>query len=149
MTLGAAAPYPSGMAVLAQLLVTIALAVGHPASRIPAGVRTIEIHSPARVVRVTDPARVLRIERWFDAMPAAEPGRYYCPMIRAGSPRTRFAFVAADGSVLARASMLDAFRRLSGPCNPVAFRIPGHRVTPLDGGRTLLRVQRLLGVRFG
>jgi hypothetical protein len=137
------------MAVLAQLLVTIALAVGHPANRIPAGVRTIEIRSPARSVRVTDPARVRRIERWFDAMPAAEPGLYRCPNIRGGTPRVRFAFLTADSSALARASLLDAFSGVSGPCNPVAFRLPGHRVRPLIGGRMLLRVQRLLGVRFG
>jgi hypothetical protein len=137
------------MAVLAQLLVTIALVVGHPANRIPAGVRTIEIRSPARTVRVSDPAHVRRIERWFDAMPVARPGLYRCPNIRGGTPTVRFAFLAAAGTALARASMLDAFGGLSGPCNPVAFRIPGHRVRLLIGGRMLPRVQRLLGVRFG
>jgi hypothetical protein len=135
------------MAVLAQLLVTLAL-VGHPATRVPPGVRTIEIRSPARVVRVTDRGRVLRIERWLDALPAAKPGTYYCPMIRPDSPPVRFAFRAANGSVLARASMLDAFKGLSEPCNPIAFSLPGHRARPLTGGRFLLRVQRLLGVRF-
>jgi hypothetical protein len=137
------------MAVLAQLLVTLAL-VGHPATRVPTGVRTIEIRSPARVVRVTDRGRVLRIERWLDALPAAKSGTYYCPMfIRAGTPTVRFAFRASNGRVLARASLLDAFKGRSGPCNPIAFSLPGHRDRPLTGGRFLLRVQRLLGVSFG
>jgi hypothetical protein len=136
------------MAVLAQLLVTLAL-VGHPATRVPPGVRTIEIRSPARVVRVTDRGRVLRIERRLDALPAAKSGTYYCPMIRADSPTVRFSFRAANGRVLARASMLDAFKGRSGPCNPIAFSLPGHPERPLTGGRFLLRVQRLLGVRFG
>ena len=48
------------MAVLAQLLVTLAL-VGHPATTIPPGVRTIEIRVSARVVHVTNRARVRRI----------------------------------------------------------------------------------------
>jgi hypothetical protein len=135
------------MAVLAQLLVTLAL-VGHPATRVPPGVRTIEIRSPARVVRVSDRGRVLRIERWLDALPAAKSG-IYCPMIRADSPTVRFSFRAANGRVLARASMLDAFKGRSGPCNPIAFSLPGHPERPLTGGRFLLRVQRLLGVRFG
>jgi len=133
------------MAALAQLLSTLAL-VGHPATRFPAGVRTIEIRSPTRVVRVADPAPVRRIERWFDAMRAARPGLYGCPMILARTPRVRFAFSAANGTVLARASM---FEGISGPCNPVAFRVSGHRVKPLVGGRILLRVRRLLGVRLG
>ena len=137
------------MAVLAQLLATLAL-VGHPATRVPPGVRTIEIRSPARVVRVTERARVRRIERWLDALPAAKSGTYYCPMIiRAGTPTVRFAFRAANGSVLARASLLDAFKGRSGPCNPIVFSLRGHRGRPLTGGRFLLEVQRLLGVRFG
>ena len=136
------------MAVLAQLLVTLAL-VGHPATRVPPGVWTIEIRSPARVLRVTERGRVRRIERWLDALPAAKPGTYYCPMIiRAGTPTVRFAFRAANGSVLARASMLDALKGHSGPCNPIAFSLPRHPETPLTGGRFLLQVQRLLGVRF-
>jgi len=54
--------------------------VGHPATRIPPGVRTIEIRLPARVVHVTNRARVRRIERWLDALPAARRGVYNCPM---------------------------------------------------------------------
>jgi hypothetical protein len=137
------------MAVLAQLLVTLVL-VGHPGTRVPPGVQTIEIRSPDRVVRVTERRRVRRIERWLDALPAAKTGTYYCPMIiRAGTPTVRFAFRAANGNVLARASMLDGFKGHSGPCNPIVFSLPPHPGRPLTGGRFLLRVQRLLDVRFG
>jgi hypothetical protein len=136
------------MAVLAQLLATLAL-VGHPAGRIPPGVRSIEIRSPGHIVRVADRGQIRRIEPWFDALRPTKAGLYDCPFIRAGSPTVRFAFQAENGSVLARASVLYAFKGISGPCNPVRFRVPEHRQKLLTGGRILLRVQRLLGVRFG
>jgi hypothetical protein len=45
--------------------------------------------------------------------------------------------------------VLDAFRGISGVCNPIRFSVGDSRPHLLLGGRLLLRVQRLLGVRFG
>jgi hypothetical protein len=151
------------MAVPARLIVTLAaaltLAGSAPAAgerlaghRVPAGVREVDIRSSRGISRrVAEPARVARIVRWFDALPRLRHTnvRYFCPMIRAGSPVVRFAFRGASGRVLARARVLDAFRGISGRCNAIQFTVPGHRKQPLIGGRLLLRVQRLLGVRLG
>jgi hypothetical protein len=145
------------MAVLVKLLLTLiaALTLSAPpnrlASLILSRVHEVDVRSSSGVSRqVTDPAQVARIVRWFEALPADHRrGIFACPLIRADSPTVRFDFRGASGSVVAQARMLDAFRGFSGPCNPIAFSILGHRQTPRIGGSFLLRVQRLLGVRFG
>jgi hypothetical protein len=119
--------------------------------RVPDGVATIEVSSSHGVSRhVTRPARVATIVRWFDNLRSLRPGKvhYFCPLIRADSPVVRLAFRAVDGAVLARARLLDAFRGISGPCNPIQYRASGQRERLLLGGPLLRRVQRLLGVRF-
>jgi hypothetical protein len=118
---------------------------------VPARVGEVDVRSSRGISRrVTNPAEVTTIVRWFDALHVDRSrGMYACPMIRANSPTVRFAFRDTNGNVLARASVLDAFHGLSGPCNPIDFRIRGHRELPLIGGHFLRRVQRLLGVRFG
>jgi hypothetical protein len=144
------------MTGLARVVVTFVAALGVAGAafaaghRVPSGVAAIDVRSSRGTSRhVTDPAKVARIVRWFDALPVARRGLYNCPNIRADSPTVRFAFRTADGSLLARANVLDAFRGFSGPCNPIRFSVPGHRERSLNGGRLLLRVQRLLEVRFG
>jgi hypothetical protein len=146
------------MAPLVRLLVAFMAALALAASawaavhRVPDGVTTIDVRSSHGISRhVTRPARVAAIVRWFDALPSLRHTKvhYFCPMIRADSPVVRFAFRAASGSVLARARLLDAFRGISGRCNPIQYRVSGHRERLLLGGSLLRRVQRLLGVRFG
>jgi hypothetical protein len=135
--------------LVATLLAGLLLGAHHspPANAILRGARQIDVSSTAGVSRrVTDHVKVATIVRWLDALPAARTGLYMCPMIRADSPKVRFVFRAASGRVLARARVVAAFRGLSGPCNPIAFRAPGHRERLLSGGDFLLRVQRLLGV---
>jgi hypothetical protein len=124
---------------------------GHSANPVLRGVREIDLRSTSGVARrVTDQAQVVRIVRWLDALPNDHRrGMFACPMIRADSADVRFVFHGATGSVLARARLLDAFRGVSGVCNPMSLEIRGHPERELIGGRFLLRVQRLLGTHFG
>jgi hypothetical protein len=140
------------MATLARLVLSLAAAlalVGHPAShsatRIPAGVRTIDVHSSRGVLRrVTDPLKVAQIVRWFDALPKAPNVILYCPFIRYRPPTT-FTFRSASGAALARA-------RTPGHAACGAsfdLRVGGQAQKPvLAGGRFLSRVGRLLGMRL-
>jgi hypothetical protein len=138
--------------LVAALLAALTLGAHHrpPANAVLHGARQIDVSSTSGVSRrVTDPAEVAKIVSWLEALPAARRGLYMCPYIRADSPKVRFVFRAAGGGILARARVLDAFRGLSGPCNPIQLEVGARRPQLLSGGRFLLRVQRLLGVRFG
>jgi hypothetical protein len=132
-----------------------AFTLGAPAVRptraVLSGARRVDIRSSSGVsVRTGDPAAVAKISRWLERLPRAPAHRaYFCPLIRADSPTVRFAFRGAGDGLLARAGVLDAFRGVSGVCNPISLSASGHRRELLLGGRFLLRVQRLLGVRFG
>ena len=138
----------AGMATLARLVLalTAALAlVGHPATHIPAGVRTIVVHSSSRGIsrRVTDPAKVAKIVRWFDALPKAPRGVYYCPLIRYRPPTT-FEFRGADGALLTRARTPG-----SAACGfSIDYSVGGLKQKPLLAERFLVKVGRLLGLRL-
>jgi hypothetical protein len=137
------------MATLAHLVLSLAAAlalVGHPATRVPAGVRTIDVqrsHGPTR--EVTDPAKVAKIVRWFDALPSAPRGEiYHCPLIRYRPP-VRLDFRSAGGTVLARA-------RTPGraACGfSFDFSVLGTPQQPVLARHFLVRVGRLLGLRLG
>ena len=136
------------MATLAHLVLSLAAAlalVGHPAGRIPAAVRSIDVQvarGPSR--QVTDPAKVAKIRRWFDALPTVRRGRiYHCPLIRYRPPVT-FEFRSAKGALLARA-------RTPGraACGfSFDYRVLGLPQKPVLARRFLVRVGRLLRVRL-
>jgi hypothetical protein len=135
------------MATLARLVLLLAAALaltGHPAGRIPAGVRSIDIHSSRGNSRhVTDPAKVAKIVRWFDALPVAPRTIYYCPMIRYRRPTT-LAFRSADGTPL-------AYARTPGTaaCGAsIDYSVGGHAHRPVLLRHFLQRVGRLLGLRL-
>jgi hypothetical protein len=134
------------MAALARIVLSLAAAlalVGHPATRIPSGVRTIDVRSPSGLVRVTDSAKVVRIVRWFDALPVAPHRIYYCPFIRYKRPTT-LAFRNADGARLARARTPG-----SAACgSSFDYSIRGRAQKPVLAGRFLARVGHLLGMRL-
>lgn len=115
--------------------------------RVPDGVREIDVDAH----RVTSPARVAKIARWFDALPIVQPdAAFSCPALVYG-PVVRLAFRTAAGALLAGARMplrLMTGSLLSTPCSSIRFRIGGHEEPALVGGRFLLRVERLLGVRL-
>lgn len=141
-----------GMATLARLVLSLAAAlalVGHPATRLPSGVRTIDVRSPAGLVRVTDRAKVVRMVRWFDRLPAARRGLFACPMLVRGPTIT---LVFRDtGGVVARAryaANLPHHSLVSTQCDPIFLSLFGQRGRPLVGGRVLQRVERLLGARL-
>ena len=134
------------MATLARLVLSLAAAlalVGHPATRLPRGVRTIDVHSSRGVSRhVSDPLKVAQIVRWFDALPGAGSSRiYHCPLIRYRTPTT-FVFRGANGTLLARARTPgDAACGFS-----FDFRVRGRAQKPVLARRLLVRVGRLLGL---
>jgi hypothetical protein len=133
------------MATLARLVLSLAAAlalVGHPATRIPAGVRSIDVHSARGVSRqVTDPLKVAKIVRWFDALPVAPDTIYYCPYIRY-KPPTTFQFRGAGGTVLARAQT-PGHAACGGSLD---YSVRGRERKPVLAERFLVRVGRLLGV---
>lgn len=142
---------PDGSTRLAATAHDVAIVTRPASETVPAGVRKIDVRVASKpATRVTARARVRRIARWFDALPVAQPGgTYACPFIRSDSPTVVLEFRGAHGALLARARMLDAFRGVSSPCNPVRFSSGGNRQTPLIGGRFLLRVERLIGTKLG
>jgi hypothetical protein len=135
------------MATLARLVLSLAAAlalVGHPATRIPSGVRTVEMQSSTGVSRhVVDPLKVAQIVHWFDALPVAPHRIYYCPFIRYRLPTT-LAFRAANGAVLARARTPG-----SAACGAsFDYSVRGHGQKPVLIRHFLVRVGHLLGMRL-
>jgi hypothetical protein len=135
------------MATLARLLLSLVAALalaGHPATRIPAGVRSIDVHSSRGISRrVTDPQKVAKIVRWFDALPVAPRAIYYCPMIRYRPPAT-LDFRTAGGAVLVHARAPG-----SAACGgSIDFSVRGRPHRPVLAGHFLVRVGRLLGLRL-
>ena len=134
------------MAALIRLLLSLAAAfslAGHP-GRIPRDVRRIDVHRPHGVSRqVTDPAKVAQIVRWFDALPTAPRGVYYCPLIRYRPPTT-LEFRNGHGVVLTRARTPG-----SAACGfSFDYSVGGRAQKPVLARRFLLRVGRLLRMRL-
>jgi hypothetical protein len=144
---------PNGSTRLRVTAHDVAFVTRPPEEVVPPGVREIEIRSTTGVSRrVTDQRKVERIVGWFDALPVVQQlgAVFACPNMGVAPPTVTFVFRRPDGAVLARASMLDAFGGISGPCNPIRFGTEGQvKFRPLIGGRFLPRVQRLLGTSFG
>lgn len=119
--------------------------------KVPTGVHEIDIrsaypgHAPIVAVRVTTPPQVNRIVNWINALPVAQPGTLSCPVL--GGPNVTFAFRAAAGRIVSRASGMD-FEGTSGECNAIDLSIRGRQQQPLIGGDFYERVQRLLGIRL-
>jgi hypothetical protein len=135
------------MATLARLVLSLAAAfafVGHPATRIPAGVREVDVHSPPGVSRrVTEPRKVAQIVRGFDELRKAPHRVYYCPMIPYRPPTT-FVFRGAGGVVLARART-PGHAACGGSFD---YSVLGRPQKPVLAGHFLVRVGRLLGMRL-
>ena len=134
------------MGTLIRWLLALATAfalVGHHA-RIPSGVRTIDVHRPHGISRhVTDPVKVATIVRWFDALPNAPRGVYYCPLIQYRPPTT-LEFRNGKGDVLARARTPG-----SAACGfSFNFSVLGIAQKSVSARHFLLRVGRLLHMRL-
>jgi hypothetical protein len=140
------------MVTVARMVLSVTAAVallGHPANRVPSGVREIDVRSPSGLVRVTEPAKIHRIVHWVDRLPTVRPGRFSCPMLIHG-PTVTLVFRDAGG-VLARARYAAnsvGHSLVSGQCTPIRLTVRGRREKPLIGGRFLLRVQHLLGEKL-
>jgi hypothetical protein len=137
------------MATLAHLVLSLAAALalsGHPATagtRLPVGVREVDVDSRSALVRVTDGAKVARIIHWFDELRIAPSTPYFCPLIRYKRPTT-FDFRSASGLLLAHARIPG--RAACG--GSIDFNVRGRAQKPLLLGHFLGRVGRLLGIRL-
>jgi hypothetical protein len=122
-----------------------------PSEAVPAGVREVDVGSRAVSHGVTRPTRVAEIVRWFDALPIVQPGAAFsCPMLVYG-PVVTLDFRGGSGALEAQARMpmrLHDGSLLSTPCTSIQFSVGGREQTPLVGGRFLVRVERLLGIRL-
>lgn len=122
-----------------------------PRSKIPAGVRKIDIKSaypsgaPIISRHIIDPGQLRKIIQWIDALEVVQPGTYSCP--RLSGPTVTFDFRGPSGAPLAQASVL-YLHGTSGPCNPIKLTLRGHTQTPLIGDDLLRRIERLLDIRL-
>lgn len=141
------------MSSLARLVLSLtaalALAFGHPAGRLPPGIREIDVRSPSGLVSVTSAEKVDRIVRWFDRLPTVRPGTFYCPLLING-PTITLTFRSANGAVARARYAADSpdGGLVSSQCDPISYSIGGRSRKALVGGRFLQRVQRLLGERL-
>ena len=99
---------------------------------------------------MTERAKVMRIVRWFDRLPTIRPGVFACPGFVQG-PTIGVVFREADAGIVARARYAAdtvSHSLVSTQCDAISLSVDGAREKPLVGGRFLVRVQRLLGVRL-
>ncbi len=128
----------------------------HPPPRsalVPAGVKGVDVvsrigsHRPNVLVHVRRPYEVGSIVSLVNGLGLADAEHVACAAVLFGGPTVTLRFRAADGKVLARATVPDTLGRgLSGPCNPLQLTVRGRTARPLIGADLLLRIQRLLGV---
>lgn len=128
----------------------------HPPPRsalVPAGVKRIDVlsrignRSPNVLVHVRRPYDVGSIVSLVNGLGLADAEHLACAAVLFGGPTVTLSFRAANGKVLARATVPDTLGRgLSGPCNPLQLTVRGRTAQPLIGADLLLRIQRLLDV---
>lgn len=121
---------------------------------IPKSVRRIDItskygkHRASVVVHVRRRYDVSSIVAWTNGLGVSSP-RVLCfgGLVGEVGPLVNLTFRAADGTVLARASVADVGGSgRSGPCNTLQLTVGGKKAPPLIGADLLLRIQRLLNV---
>jgi hypothetical protein len=120
---------------------------------LPAPVKRIDVvsrignHRPNVLVHVRQPYEVGWIVSLVNGLGLADAEHIACAAVLYGGPTVTLRFRAADGKVLARATVPDTLGRgRSGPCNPLQLTVRGRTAQPLIGADLLLRIQRLLDV---
>jgi hypothetical protein len=120
---------------------------------LPATVRRIDVlsrighHRPNVLVHLRGRFEVGWIVSLLNGLGRADTVRAACAAVLFGRPTVTLRFRAANGKVLARATVPDTLRsRRSGPCSPVRLTVRGRAAPPLIGADLLLRIQRLLHV---
>lgn len=144
-------PLPDGSTGVRSDAQDVWVVVRRAGEVLPAAVRRVDVEigypkqQPKVSLHVTSRGEVRRIVRWLDGLPVVQPEGFHCIALIAAA-RATFSFRAADGSLLARASMPD-YGGAAGGCDPIELGIGGRPQKPLAGD-FLGRVQKLLGVRL-
>lgn len=119
---------------------------------LPGDVKRVDVvsrvgRSPNVIVHVRKPYDVGWIVALVNGSGLADEEHIACALDYFGGPTVTLRFRAANGRVLAVATLPDALGMgLSGPCNPFGVTVDGRRASPRIGGDLLLRVKQLLGV---
>jgi hypothetical protein len=120
---------------------------------LPAAVRRIDVVSRIGTQRANVLVHVRRryevgsIVSLVNGLGVVIPKHPACLAVLFGGPTVTLRFRAANGTVLARARVLDTLGSgRSGPCNPFYLTVHGRTATPLIGADLLLRIQGLLNV---
>lgn len=128
----------------------------HPSPRsalLHAAVKRIDVVSrfgnehPNVLVHVRRPYDVGWIVSLVNGLGLADAAQVACLQVLYGGPTVTLRFRAANGELLARATVRDIFGRgRSGPCNPLQLTLRRRPAPPLIGADLLLRIQRLLNI---
>lgn len=128
----------------------------HPQPRsalLPTGVKRVDVLSrignrrPNVLVHVRRPYEIGSIVSLVNGLGLADAEHIFCAAAFFGGPTVTLRFRAANGKVLARATVPDTLGRgLSGPCTPLQLTVRGGTARPLIGADLLLRIQDLLDV---
>jgi hypothetical protein len=120
---------------------------------LPTAVKRIDVLSrngssrPNVLVHVREPYDVGSIVSLVNGLGLANAEHIMCADDFFGGPTVTLRFRAANGKVLARATVADILGGgYSGPCNPLQLTLRGRTAPPLIGADLLLQIQRLLTI---
>lgn len=120
---------------------------------LPRAVKRIDVLSrignqpPNVLVHVREPYEVGSIVSLMNGLGLADAEHIVCLADFWGGPTVTLRFRAADGKLLAHATVPDPFGSgSSGPCDPLQLTVHGRKAPPLIGAGLLLRLQQSLDV---
>jgi len=103
--------------------------------------------SPNVLVHVRRPYGVASIVALVNGLGVSNTEHIVCAVAFGGGPTVTLRFRAANGRLLARATVPDTpGGGLSGPCNPVQLTVGGRKAPSLIGADLLLQLQRDLNI---
>ncbi|MGN6445065.1 hypothetical protein [Amnibacterium sp.] len=104
-------------------------------------------HAPNVLVHVREPYAVGSIVSLINGLGLADAEHIACFADFFGGPTVTLRFRAANGELLAHATVPDTLGRgESTPCNPVQLTVHGRRTPPLIGADLLRRLHQLLNI---
>lgn len=120
---------------------------------LPAGVKRIDVvsrsgnQSPNVLVHVRKPYDVGSIVALVNGLGLSNAEHIACAWDFVGGPLVTLVFRAANGKLLARATVPDTpGAGISGPCDPLQLTVHSRKARPLIGADLLLRIRQLLGI---
>jgi hypothetical protein len=120
---------------------------------LPAAVKRIDVVSrignrpPNVLVHVRKPYEVGSIVALVNGLGLSDAEHIACALDFVGGPSVTMRFRAANGKLLARATVPDTpGAGISGPCNPLQLTVHSQKAPPLIGADLLLRIRQLLNI---